>query len=177
MIDFNKLNTIDDWENLGINYTPVSHKDWTIQDLLIARDKLGALIDAIPDSQKYSIFNKDAANSDHVRLVLLRSAIENALRNHKQNTALWFKDPYLNEYTSKAEDYDGNTYKGHQGNKSSKLDLSDPGGESILGELTPDNTEDLYTEEDMQKHFGEEQAEGLDNLLEGLRDTPHDNRW
>lgn len=26
-------------------------------------------------------------------------------------------------------------------------------------------------------HFGEEQAEGLDNLLEGLRDTPHDNRW
>ena len=27
------------------------------------------------------------------------------------------------------------------------------------------------------KHFGEGQAEGLDNLLEGLRDTPHDNRW
>ena len=26
-------------------------------------------------------------------------------------------------------------------------------------------------------HFGEEQAEGLSNLLEGLRDTPHDNRW
>lgn len=26
-------------------------------------------------------------------------------------------------------------------------------------------------------HFGEEQAEGLDNLLEGLKDTPHDNRW
>lgn len=28
-----------------------------------------------------------------------------------------------------------------------------------------------------EDHFGEEQAEGLDNLLEGLRDTPHDNRW
>ena len=31
--------------------------------------------------------------------------------------------------------------------------------------------------ERMKKHFGEEQAEGLDSLLEGLRDTPHDNRW
>lgn len=30
---------------------------------------------------------------------------------------------------------------------------------------------------DEDEHFGEEQAEGLDNLLEGLRDTPHDNRW
>ena len=30
---------------------------------------------------------------------------------------------------------------------------------------------------DPNEHFGEEQAEGLDNLLEGLRDTPHDNRW
>lgn len=28
-----------------------------------------------------------------------------------------------------------------------------------------------------EDHFGEEQAEGLDNLLEGLRDTPHDDRW
>ncbi len=27
------------------------------------------------------------------------------------------------------------------------------------------------------EHFGEQQAEGLDNLLEGLRDTPHDSRW
>ena len=30
---------------------------------------------------------------------------------------------------------------------------------------------------DPNGHFGEEQAEGLDNLLEGLKDTPHDNRW
>ena len=142
-MDLDKLKTIDDWENLGIDYTPASHKDWTIQDLLTARDKLKALIDAIPDSQKYSIFNKDAANSDHVRLLLLRSAFENALSNHKQNTALWAKDPYLNEYTSRAEDYDGNTYKGHQDDD----------------------------------HFGEEQTEGLDNLLEGLKDTPHDSRW
>lgn len=29
----------------------------------------------------------------------------------------------------------------------------------------------------IDKHFGEEQTEGLDNLLEGLKDTPHDNRW
>ena len=57
------------------------------------------------------------------------------------------------------------------------LDTDDPAGEVILGELTPDNIEDLYTEKDMQKHFGEGQAEGLDNLLEGLKDTPHDNRW
>ena len=115
MVDFDKLNTIDDWEALGINYKPMSYKDWTIQDLLIARDKLNDLVKAIPDSQKYSIFNKDAANSDYVRLLLLRSAFENALSNHKQNTALWAKDPYLNELTSKAEDYDGNTYKGHFG--------------------------------------------------------------
>lgn len=115
MVDFDKLNNIDDWEALGINYNPTSHKDWTIQDLLIARDKLNDLINAIPDSQKYSIFNKDAANSDYVRLLLLRSAFENALSNHKQNTAFWAKDPHLNEYTSKAEDYDGNTYKDHFG--------------------------------------------------------------
>lgn len=99
--------------------------------------------------------------------------------------------------------------------------MNNPEVNSLLGEWTPDNTEDLYTEEDMRKHFevpragspehlaliekqnpgtlekwlsnkmkkdaerlrgsdshfGEEQAEGLDNLLEGLRDTPHDNRW
>lgn len=30
---------------------------------------------------------------------------------------------------------------------------------------------------DEEDHFGEQQAEGLDSLLEGLRDTPHDNRW
>ena len=29
-----------------------------------------------------------------------------------------------------------------------------------------------------KKHEGfEEQAEGLDNLLKGLKDTPHDDRW
>ena len=32
-------------------------------------------------------------------------------------------------------------------------------------------------ESTVNEHFGEEQAEGLDNLLEGLKDTPHDNRW
>lgn len=144
MVDFDKLSTIDDWEKLGIDYTPTSQKDWTIQDLLTARDKLKALMDAVPDSQKYSVFNKDAAGSDYVRLLLLRSAFENALSNRKQNTALWAKDPYLNEYTSKAEDYDGNTYKGLQ---------------------------------DENDHFGEEQTEGLDSLLEGLKDTPHDDRW
>lgn len=30
---------------------------------------------------------------------------------------------------------------------------------------------------DPNEHFGEGQAEGLDNLLEGLKDTPHDDRW
>lgn len=111
------------------------------------------------------------------------------------------------------------------------LDTSDPAGESILGELTPDNTENLYMspeelskrrEEDRTRwaetdfkagspehlayiekqnpgtlekwasnkmkeaaehlrgsneHFGEEQAEGLDNLLAGLKDGPKDERW
>lgn len=36
-------------------------------------------------------------------------------------------------------------------------------------EKEPATTED--------KHFGEEQAEGLDSLLAGLKDTPHDDRW
>lgn len=56
-------------------------------------------------------------------------------------------------------------------------DDEDLAGESILGELTPDNTEDLYTEPD-DKHEGfEEQAEGLADLLAGLKDGPHDERW
>lgn len=107
--------------------------------------------------------------------------------------------------------------------------MNNPEVNSILGEPTPTNTENLYmspeelsrrreddgpnedsknmaadiqaklnkaaTEEkinmasgaeptptphpkwDEEEHFGEQQAEGLDNLLEGLRDTPHDNRW
>ena len=154
MVDFDKLNTIDDWENLGIDYTPVSHKDWTIQDLLIARDKLKALIDAIPESQKYSVFNKDAAGSDYVRLLLLRSAFENALSNHKQNTAFWSKDPHLNEYTSKAEDYDGNAYKGHFGEEQAtdlkkefgkpETDNSDTGTPYQSREDVPESARDLW---------------------------------
>ena len=30
---------------------------------------------------------------------------------------------------------------------------------------------------DNEDHFGEEQAEGLDDLLAGLKDSPHDDRW
>ena len=37
--------------------------------------------------------------------------------------------------------------------------------------------EEPEPETDNNKHFGEEQAEGLDSLLEGLKDTPHDDRW
>lgn len=40
--------------------------------------------------------------------------------------------------------------------------------------------ETSYSDDDDDEdsdHFGEEQAEGLNNLLEGLKDTPHDNRW
>lgn len=33
------------------------------------------------------------------------------------------------------------------------------------------------SDDSWDEHFGEQQAAGLDNLLEGLRDTPHDNRW
>lgn len=55
---------------------------------------------------------------------------------------------------------------------------------SILGELP-----DLIDQGNMAQaindvlnqpeddHFGEEQAEGLDNLLEGLKDGPKDERW
>lgn len=164
MVDFDKLNNIDDWEALGINYNPTSHKDWTIQDLLIARDKLNDLINAIPDSQKYSIFNKDAANSDHVRLLLLRSAFENALSNHKQNTALWAKDPHLNEYTSKAEDYDGNTYKDHF-------------GEEQTAELKKElGTEGTSVNEPKDTNMSEQERELRNAILGGMKEGP-DERW
>lgn len=51
-----------------------------------------------------------------------------------------------------------------------KQDIEDP----YFGE--PRNLEEA-TVQDEKEHFGEEQAEGLDNLLEGLKDTPHDDRW
>lgn len=57
--------------------------------------------------------------------------------------------------------------------------MNNPEVNSILGEWErekePEDKNDFVSDED--DHFGEEQAEGLDNLLEGLRDTPHDNRW
>lgn len=49
---------------------------------------------------------------------------------------------------------------------------------SDRGLETSHSDEDDEDDEDMEEdHFGEEQAEGLDSLLEGLKDTPHDNRW
>lgn len=39
-------------------------------------------------------------------------------------------------------------------------------------EAMEDNTFDAK-----EDHFGEQQAEGLDNLLEGLKDGPKDERW
>lgn len=106
------------------------------------------------------------------------------------------------------------------------LDTSDPAGEAILGELTPDNTEDIYTKKPaptatavtpppngpkgpnpdlvakiakwadrapegaldslmgsilsnipVKEHFGEGQAEGLADLLSGLKEGPNDTRW
>lgn len=42
----------------------------------------------------------------------------------------------------------------------------------------PLSNDDEWADDYNKKHEGfEKQAEGLDNLLEGLRDTPHDNRW
>ncbi len=54
--------------------------------------------------------------------------------------------------------------------------MNNPEVNSILGEWEklPEDAERLRGSDN---HFGEQQAEGLDNLLEGLRDTPHDNRW
>lgn len=36
---------------------------------------------------------------------------------------------------------------------------------------------EIFGKPEDDDHFGEEQAEGLGNLLEGLKDTPHDDRW
>lgn len=49
------------------------------------------------------------------------------------------------------------------------LDTSDPAGESILGKFNelPDD----------DNHFGEGQAEGLADLLSGLKEGPNDTRW
>lgn len=42
----------------------------------------------------------------------------------------------------------------------------------------PKSDDDEWSDDYDKKHEGfEQQAEGLDNLLEGLRDNPHDNRW
>lgn len=49
--------------------------------------------------------------------------------------------------------------------------MNNPEVNSILGEWK------MEKEPEDDNHFGEEQAEGLSNLLEGLRDAPHDNRW
>lgn len=104
------------------------------------------------------------------------------------------------------------------------LDTSDPAGEDVLGKLTPDNTEDVYTKKPaptatavalppkgpnnpdiaakiakwadkapdgaldnligsilsnipVKEHFGEGQAEGLADLLSGLKEGPNDTRW
>jgi len=46
--------------------------------------------------------------------------------------------------------------------------------DKLLGSNSNDDDDDDLEEDD---HFGEGQAEGLDNLLEGLKDTPHDSRW
>lgn len=54
-------------------------------------------------------------------------------------------------------------------------DLSDEFEEAQLRKMQTQAPEIFGKPED--DHFGEEQAEGLDNLLEGLRDTPHDDRW
>lgn len=52
----------------------------------------------------------------------------------------------------------------------------DPEDETaFIDALNKEFKNDFVSDED--DHFGEEQAEGLSNLLEGLRDTPHDNRW
>lgn len=51
----------------------------------------------------------------------------------------------------------------------------DPEDEAaFIDALNKEFKNDFVSDKD---HFGEGQAEGLDNLLEGLRDTPHDNRW
>ena len=43
---------------------------------------------------------------------------------------------------------------------------------------SPLSSDDEWSDDYDKKHKGfEEQAAGLDNLLKGLKDTPHDNRW
>jgi hypothetical protein len=86
---------------------------------------------------------------------IIEEAVKNANVESETYKPTDLAKKYWNEYFPEAE----------------QQDVAD---EATLGKLTPDNTDDLYTED---KHFGEEQAEGLDNLLEGLKDTPHDNRW
>lgn len=54
--------------------------------------------------------------------------------------------------------------------------LTEPDDNDLAGTQQAIN-DALVKEPEDDNHFGEEQAEGLDNLLEGLRDTPHDNRW
>ena len=63
--------------------------------------------------------------------------------------------------------------------KDGQVHIGEPGEEYTkqYGELDPHIRKALDDFASSNGHFGEQQAEGLDNLLEGLRDTPHDNRW
>lgn len=158
-MDLDKLKTIDDLRNLGITYTPASQKDYTVQELFEIRDLIQSMIDKMPEDQRqvspwYYGLSPKSGPTDFDKLVNLRGDLINALEDRRRNTAFWFKDdsidPYgPNPFAEKRSD-----------DKSGKLDTGDQADE--------------LPEED---HFGEEQAEGLDNLLEGLKDTPHDNRW
>ena len=63
--------------------------------------------------------------------------------------------------------------------KDGQVHIGEPGEEYTkqYGELDPHIRKALDDFASNNSHFGEGQAEGLDNLLEGLKDTPHDNRW
>ena len=49
--------------------------------------------------------------------------------------------------------------------------------ESIEGLSDTESSVPLTKEPEDDNHFGEEQAKGLDDLLAGLKDSPHDDRW
>ena len=151
MVDFNKLNTIDDWEALGINTNPISSKDYTVYDLLKMRDILRGLRDTTEYSKE--------PDSDYTRILWLLDGIHNALSSRTQNTAFWEGDKNLNPWTSKAEEYD----KDHFGEEQA-ADLKKEFGTGGTDANKPDTKDTGLSEQERW-------------LIEALRDDPHDDRW
>ena len=105
-----------------------------------------------------------------------RSLIQDALSEGNEVVASWLLDKVKAAHEGSFKDIieEAVTNANTESETYKPTDLAKLWWNTYFPEAEQQN---LTTEHEDSEHFGEEQAEGLDNLLEGLRDTPHDNRW